>query len=86
MKDKKSFSIKFSLKDGRSSDRTPTRRMLSDMKGMYLDEEALYRALKKGKIAGAGLDVLNMEPPSLHNPLLRLDNVVATPHAASATF
>jgi glucose-6-phosphate isomerase len=47
MKDNKSFSIKFSLKDGRSPDRTPTRRMLSEMKGMYLDNEAFNFLVEK---------------------------------------
>ncbi len=50
MKKYKSFSIKFSLKDGHSPDRIPTRRMLSDMKGMYLDNEALESILEKGDL------------------------------------
>ncbi|NHJ19500.1 MAG: glucose-6-phosphate isomerase [Candidatus Lokiarchaeota archaeon] len=47
MKEKKSFSIKFSLEDGYSPDRTPTRRMLSDMKGMYADTKAFESILEK---------------------------------------
>lgn len=50
MNNDKSFTIKFSLKDGHSPGRTPTRRMLSDMKGMYLDNKALERILEKGDL------------------------------------
>ena len=50
MNEKKSISIKFSLDDGLSPNRSPTRRMLSNMKGMYLDNEALERILKKEDI------------------------------------
>lgn len=45
-----------------------------------MDEKALYRALRERWIAGAGLDVLSQEPPSGDEPLLKLDNVVVTPH------
>jgi glucose-6-phosphate isomerase len=48
MRDNKSFSIKFNLEDGRSPDRTPTRRMLSDMKGIYLDNKASEEMLGNG--------------------------------------
>ena len=50
MKENKSFSIKFSLEDGRSPNRTTTRRMLSNMKGMYLDNKAFDDKLEKGDI------------------------------------
>ena len=42
-------------------------------------------ALQAGQIAAAGLDVLEQEPPDANNPLLAMDNVIITPHAASAT-
>lgn len=55
--------------------------LVNTSRGGIIDEEALYIALKEGRIAGAGLDVLKQEPPSLDNPLFALDNVVVTPHA-----
>ncbi|MFT7218542.1 MAG: D-3-phosphoglycerate dehydrogenase [Candidatus Azotimanducaceae bacterium] len=54
-------------------------------RGPTIDEAAMIRALQNGEIAAAGLDVLEQEPPDLNNPLLYMDNVVLTPHAASAT-
>jgi D-3-phosphoglycerate dehydrogenase len=54
-------------------------------RGPVHDQKALYRALKEGWIAGAGLDVLEKEPPDPNDPILTLDNVVFTPHYASYT-
>ncbi len=54
-------------------------------RGSTVDEAALIEALRAGKIAAAGLDVLEQEPPDPANPLLAMDNVVLTPHVASAT-
>ncbi len=54
-------------------------------RGPVIDEAALIRALQNGQIAAAGLDVLEKEPPVPDNPLIGMDNVILTPHAASAT-
>lgn len=51
-------------------------------RGPVIDEKALIKALQQGWIAGAGLDVLEVEPPAADNPLLTMDNVVVTPHVA----
>jgi glyoxylate reductase len=59
--------------------------LINNSRGAVLDEKALYRALKKGWIAGAGLDVFEQEPIPLDNPLLTLDNVVAAPHISSSS-
>ncbi len=50
-------------------------------RGGVVDEAALTRAIEEGWIAGAGLDVFEQEPTDPANPLLRLENVIATPHA-----
>ena len=54
-------------------------------RGAVVEVEALYRALKEGWIAGAGLDVIEGEPLKGDEPILALDNVVFTPHYASYT-
>lgn len=54
-------------------------------RGGVVDEEALYRALKDGVIAGAALDVFQEEPPSRNHPLFELDNVLLSPHSAALT-
>lgn len=55
-------------------------------RGGTVDEAALYRALTEKKIWAAGLDVFQVEPVPLDNPLLSLPNVVALPHIGSATL
>jgi D-3-phosphoglycerate dehydrogenase len=54
-------------------------------RGSTIDEAALIRALQSGQVAAAGLDVLEKEPPEPDNPLLQMDNVMISPHVASAT-
>ena len=54
-------------------------------RGPTVDEAALIRALEAGEVAGAALDVFEVEPVPTDNPLLRMDNVICTPHIASAT-
>ena len=62
----------------------PTSRLINCARGGIIDEEALYHALKDGKIAGAALDVFEDEPAN-ENPLLELDNFLATPHLGAST-
>ncbi|KUI22494.1 3-phosphoglycerate dehydrogenase [Mycobacterium sp. GA-1285] len=63
----------------------PSAYFITTARGPVHDERALHDALVGGAIAGAGLDVFHEEPPRHDNPLLRLDNVVATPHVAGIT-
>jgi len=60
----------------------PTAYFINTARGELVDERALYTALSEGLIAGAGLDVLDPEPPSPDNPLLKLNNVLITGHFA----
>jgi len=59
--------------------------LINASRGAVIDEEALYRALREGWIAGAALDVFEREPPA-GSRLLELDNVVLTPHVGAQTF
>jgi glycerate dehydrogenase len=63
----------------------PTAFLINTSRGPLVDEEALAGALKEGRIAGAGLDVLSSEPPAAGNPLLSAKNCIVTPHVAWAT-
>jgi D-3-phosphoglycerate dehydrogenase len=54
-------------------------------RGPTVDEPALIKALQEGWIAGAGLDVLEEEPPAPGHPLMKMDNVILTAHVASAS-
>ncbi len=60
--------------------------LINNARGPVIDEKALYKALKEGWIAGAGLDVFEQEPTPKDNLLLTLDNVVVAPHISSASF
>ena len=59
-------------------------RIINCARGGIIDERALIKGLKSGEIAGCALDVFEKEPP-YGNPLLKMDNVVATPHLGAAT-
>ena len=63
----------------------PSALFINNGRGPTVDEKALIKALEEGWIAGAGLDVLEDEPPDPENPLLHMDNVILTPHVASAS-
>ena len=63
----------------------PTTVFINACRGPVVDEAALIRAMEAGKIAQAGLDVLEEEPTPVDNPLLHMDNVLVTPHLASFT-
>ncbi|RFA08492.1 phosphoglycerate dehydrogenase [Subtercola boreus] len=62
----------------------PTAYIVNVARGGLIDEDALFRALTSGVIAGAGLDVFVSEPPTDHK-LLGLENVVVTPHLGAST-
>jgi phosphoglycerate dehydrogenase-like enzyme len=59
----------------------PASFLINTARGEIVEEQALYKALTQGWIAGAGLDVFKEEPPKFR-PLIELDNVVCTPHSA----
>ena len=63
----------------------PTAYLVNTSRGPVVDEKALYKALEEGWIAGAALDVHEKEPTDPDSPLLDLDNIIVTPHIASAS-
>ena len=63
----------------------PSAIVVNTARGPIINETDLIAALQGGQIAGAGLDVLEQEPPDPANPLLAMHNVIVTPHVASAT-
>ena len=63
----------------------PTAYFVNTARGGIHDEHALASALRAKTIAGAGLDVFLVEPPSADHPLLAFENVIATPHTAGVT-
>jgi phosphoglycerate dehydrogenase-like enzyme len=60
--------------------------VINASRGPVLDEAALIAALQEGHLAGAGLDVFDPEPPHPDNPLLKMENVIVTPHSAGNTL
>jgi glyoxylate reductase len=63
----------------------PTANLINIARGAVLDTDALTRALEVRAIRGAALDVTDPEPLPRDHPLLRMDNVIITPHLGSAT-
>ena len=60
--------------------------IINTCRGPVIEENALHDALKSGRIAGAGLDVMVEEPPKPNHPLFALPNVTLTPHSAGPTW
>jgi D-3-phosphoglycerate dehydrogenase len=63
----------------------PAAYLVNTARGGIVDEAALYDALTSGKLAGAGLDVFEQEPPSVPHSLFELPNVIIAPHVAGVT-
>lgn len=72
------------ISDGEFALAKSTLRLVNASRGGIVDEDALYRALSSGRIAGAALDVFVSEPPT-GSPLLGLPNIVLTPHLGAST-
>ena len=63
----------------------PTAYLINTARGPIVDQKALTLALQEKRIRGAGLDVFEKEPPEEDDPLLKLDNVLITPHSLGVT-
>jgi D-3-phosphoglycerate dehydrogenase len=63
----------------------PTAFIINTSRGEMIQEVALVEALKNERIAGAGLDVFEKEPPGMENPLFQMENVILSPHSAALT-
>ena len=63
----------------------PTSILVNTSRGPVIDQEALYKALKSGQIAAAAIDVTEVEPIPMADPLLTLENIIITPHIGSAS-
>ncbi|WP_027416038.1 hydroxyacid dehydrogenase [Aneurinibacillus terranovensis] len=63
----------------------PSAYLINTARGAIINQDDLFTVLKEGKIAGAGLDVFDQEPPAKELPLLSLPNVIVTPHVGGTT-
>jgi D-3-phosphoglycerate dehydrogenase len=63
----------------------PTAYLINTARGGIVEEKALYKALVSGRLAGAGLDVFEQEPPPMGHSLFELPNVIMAPHVAGVT-
>ena len=59
--------------------------LINVARGGVVNENALYKSLKDGKLAGAAVDVFEQEPPSKENKLISLDNIILSPHLGAST-
>jgi D-3-phosphoglycerate dehydrogenase len=75
---------KHMLNSDRLSKMKPTSWLINTSRGDIIDENALYESLKTGRLAGAALDVFEVEPP-VNMQLLNLTNIVCTPHIGAQT-
>ena len=73
------------ISDAEFSVMKPDAMLINASRGGVVNETALVKALQNNQIAGAGLDVFSKEPVSVDNPLLKLENVILTPHTAALT-
>ncbi len=73
------------LDDAAFAKMKPGVRVVNCARGELIDVEALRHAINSGKVAGAALDVLQTEPPDAGEPLLKMDQVLATPHISAST-
>jgi D-3-phosphoglycerate dehydrogenase / 2-oxoglutarate reductase len=75
---------KYMFNSERLAKMKPTAYLINTSRGDIIDEKTLYEVLKSGRLAGAALDVFELEPP-INNELLNLTNVVCTPHIGAQT-
>ncbi|WHY32051.1 hydroxyacid dehydrogenase [Cytobacillus firmus] len=78
-------STRYSIDHKLFSIMKPSAYLINTARGAVVNQDDLYEALRDGKIAGAGLDVFDPEPPARDLPLLSLPNVVLTPHVGGTT-